>query len=118
MKRSNAVNDDIFKETRENSPTMDASKWSIVYHFLSNMMTEALVVLDFDQKNFRYIPNNDLILCGYTQETPKELGFDFFKEAIHPKDLSFWKNVHKTILDSLSVYLINIGVSVMMYSVK
>jgi DNA-binding CsgD family transcriptional regulator len=102
MKRSNDINDDSFAEILDCSPTMNAGEWSIVYDFLSSMMTETLIVLDFDLKNFRYIPNNDVILCGYTQETPKALGYDFFKEAIHPKDLSFGKNVYNTILDSLN----------------
>lgn len=79
-----------------------ANEWSIVYDTLSSMITEALVILDFEQKNFRYIPNHDLILCGYTQETPKNLGYDFFKNIIHPNDISFGIKIYNIVLQSLN----------------
>lgn len=81
---------------------MNVGECSLTYDFLSSMMAEAIVVLDFDQNNFQYIPNNDLILCGYTQETLKKLGYDFFKKVIHPKDISFWADICDAILESLS----------------
>lgn len=93
---------DFFIGIVESSPTMDAGEWSIAYDFLSSMMTEAFVVLDFERKNFQYIPNNDLILCGYTQGTRVALGYDFFKKVIHPKDIPFWIDIHNTILDNLN----------------
>ncbi|WP_278704681.1 response regulator transcription factor [Parabacteroides goldsteinii] len=74
----------------------------LTYDFLSSMMTEAIVVLDFAQNSFQYIPNNDLILCGYTQEALKDLGSDFFKKIIHPKDISFWGDIYDAILKYLS----------------
>jgi DNA-binding CsgD family transcriptional regulator len=45
---------DFFKGIPESSPTTDAGEGPIAYDFLSSMMTEAFVVLDFEQKNFRY----------------------------------------------------------------
>lgn len=104
MKQTNAITDDFFRGICKRIPAMDVGAMSISYKDMSNMMTEALVVLDFHQKNFLYMSNHDLSLCGYTQEKPQELGYDFFKDAIHPKDLPFWINVHNTILESLNNY--------------
>ena len=102
MIQSDTNTNDFFKEMQENNPTTDTDAWSIAYDFLSNMMTEALVVLDFKRRTFQYIPNHDLILCGYTQETPKMIGYNFFKEVIHPEDMPLWINIHNTLLDSLN----------------
>jgi hypothetical protein len=87
---------------QESSSSIDTDKWFIAYDFLSSMMTEALVVFDFDRKKIQYISNNDLVLCGYTQEMQKTLGYDFFNKSIHPKDILFWKDIHNTILNSLN----------------
>lgn len=86
----------------ENNSTMGADGWSIAYDFLSSMMADTLVVLDFGQKIFQYIPDNGLILCSCTQETPIALGYDYFEKVIHPKDMPFGENIHTIILDSLN----------------
>lgn len=89
-------------QSLENSPIIDVGDWSIMYDFLSSTMTEAILVLDFERKNFQYISNNDLILSGYTQETAMALGYDFFKKVLHPKDIPFGKDIHTIILNSLN----------------
>ena len=45
----------FFKGIPENIPTIDTGELSVSRVFLSNIMTEALVVLDFHRKNFSYI---------------------------------------------------------------
>ena len=65
----------------------------------SNMMSEALVVLDFQNETFLHVPKHDLFLCGYSQEKVYELGFDFFKKALHPQDFPLWENIHNVILN-------------------
>lgn len=102
MKQPNVTTNDFFKAVHETSPVINEDEWSIVYDLLSSMMTEALIVLDFEQNNFRYIPNHDLILCGYMQEIPKELGYVFFKNVIHPNDMPFWLDTLNAILESLN----------------
>ena len=101
MKRTDANYDDFFAGILERVPATNAGEMSIPYEVLSHMMTEAIVVLDFHQKNFLYMPKNDLSLCGYTQEESIKMGYHFFREAIHPKDLSFWIDSHDVILKSL-----------------
>jgi len=96
------MNKDFFEGIHESDPIADTVELSIFYEILSDLMTEPLVVLDFRRKDFHYMPNNDLSLCGYTQEETIEMGYHFFKEAIHPEDLSFWIAVHDAILNSLN----------------
>ena len=68
---------------------------------LSTMMTDALVVIDFQNENFLHVPSHDLFLCGYSQEKVHEIGFDFIKEALHPEDVSLWDGINNTIFNGL-----------------
>ena len=98
----NDMNNDFFAEIPKSITTMDADTLFVSYELLSGMMAEALVVIDFKKRNFRYVPNHDLFLCGYARETPKQLGYDFFKEVIYPKDLPSWIEIHDAIEDGLN----------------
>lgn len=86
----------------ENNPIMNVNERSIAYDFLSSMMADLFVVLDFERNNFQYIPSNNLLLCDYMQKTTIALDYDYFKKTIHPKDAPFWENIHTIILDSLN----------------
>ena len=96
------MKDVFFTEITESISTMDADSLFVSYDFFSSMMTEALVVFDFKRQNFRYVPNHDLFLCGYSRETPKQLGYAFLKEVIYPKDLPSWIEIHNAIEDGLN----------------
>lgn len=85
------------KGIADNSPTAETDEWSVAYDFLSGMMAETLVVLDFCGKNFQYMPR-----YGYKQDTSIALGYDFLKKMIHPEDMYFGENIHTIILDSLN----------------
>lgn len=83
----------------ENSSEMDAEKCSVMYDFLSSMIADLLVVFDFDQKSFNYMPKNESISCSYTE---KFLDFDCCKKIIHPNDRDFLEDVCNIIQDSLN----------------
>jgi len=102
MKRTEENYGDFLKGKSENIPSMEAGELSVLCKFLSRMMTEAFVVLDFRRKNFFYASNHALSLCGHSQEETKALGFDFFKEALHPEYLSFATAVYQIIFESLN----------------
>ena len=102
MKRTKADDDVFSKKIPERGDKPDEGELYIPYESLSNMMTEAFVVLDFQRKTFPYISNHALSLCGYSQEAIKSLGFNFFKEVIHLKDLPFWIEIYHTVSDSLN----------------
>lgn len=101
MERSNGITDDLFKEKRAISSDVDLAKWSIMYDFLSSMMNELFVVFDFEYKKIQYVSNNGLTLSGYTQETSEDLNSDFVEKIIHPKDITFWEDIHHIIINSL-----------------
>ena len=104
--------EDSFEGIPKSSPSQGVEMLSIAYADLSCMMTEALVILDLKHENFLYVPNHDLFLCGYSRDEVYERGFDFFKEALHPKDVPIWENIRNIILniqnnDKLSIDTIN-----------
>lgn len=70
-----------------------------IYDFLSNMISDSLIVLDFGQKSFNHISKNGLISCISTDET---LDYDCFKKIIHPNDRCFLEDVYNTIQDSFN----------------
>jgi len=101
--KTNAITEDFFKGTiPESISAMGAGEMPMAFEDVSSMMTEALVILDFHQKNFLFMSNHNLSLGGFTLENSKEHGYDFFKKTIHPDDLPFWIDVHHAIIDSLN----------------
>ena len=47
---------------------------------------ETLLVVDFKRRCFRFVSDRGIFLCGYTSEEMLQLGFDFYKKAIHKQD--------------------------------
>jgi len=100
MKITHTITGDFFKGIYDSAPEIDKEKLCISYNTLSNLMIEPIVVLDFQKRNFHYMPKHDLCLCGYTHEESINMGYSFFKGAIHPNDLPFWIAVHDAVLNS------------------
>ena len=92
---------DYFEGIPLNVPAMDGVQLSIEWSDISGIMSEALVVFDFQRRNLLHVPPHYLCLCGYSPEQVKELGYDFFNEALHPDDLPLWRDIHVTILKNL-----------------
>ena len=102
MKQPNLITEDFFEGIPRSVPVgEDVENLQEKYADLAGLMSESLFVLDFQRKNFLYVSPHYLFLCGYSQERVKELGYEFFREALHPDDLPLWKNIHVTILKSL-----------------
>jgi len=76
-KRKNKPEKNEFYERIVNNASNESMEaLSIEPADIGDMMSDALVVLDFRRQEFVYVPNHDLCLCGYTQEAPIELGFN------------------------------------------
>ena len=101
MKGNNSSVSDFFSGMSECTPATDERETTIAYRDLTGMMAEVLIVLDFQHRNFRYVSNHALLLCGYSPEQVKALGYDFFREALHPKALPIWIDMHHTMLQRL-----------------
>jgi hypothetical protein len=65
------------------------------------MAIEAVFVIDFQQRCFRYVAEHDLFLCGHTREEVMELGYDFFSKVVHPDDMLLLDNYYDAISDRL-----------------
>ena len=51
----------------------------------ANTTYKPFFILDYYKKNFLYVANNPLFLCGYSREEVKGMGFDFFLQCT-PKE--------------------------------
>ena len=94
------MSDDSFNGIQGNDLIDEMGALSITFEDLSNMIPEALVILDFQQNTFLHVPCHDLFLCGYSQEEVRELGFKFFKKALHPEDIQLWNRIYNLIFKS------------------
>ena len=90
-----------FEGIPKSVPTEDEEKLTVECYELSDIMSEALFILDFQKRNFLHVSPHNLFLCGYTSKQVKEAGYDFFKIIFHPDDLPLWMNIHATILKSI-----------------
>lgn len=84
---------------------MDAESKFSVYDFLSSMIPDSFLVLDFDQKNFNHMSGNGLISCNYMNEI---FDCDGLKNIIYPNDRDFWEEVYCIIQDSLNNNILSI----------
>lgn len=89
----------------ENSLDMDTESKFSAYDFLSSMIPDSFLVLDFDQKSFNHMSGNGLISCNYTNDT---FDYDCFKNIISPNDRDFWEEVYRIIQDSLNNNILSI----------
>ena len=63
----------------------------------SSLTTDSFYVFDVVQKRFCYIKPDNLFLCDHSTEEAMKLGYDFYKQIIHPDDLPLWTNILKII---------------------
>lgn len=67
----------------------------------SAMCIEAVYVIDFRKRKFRYVADHDFFLCGHSAEKAMALGYEFYPEVIHPEDLPLMEEMHAAILRRL-----------------
>ena len=101
MRQIKAITDDFFEGIPVSVHATEDEKLSSAYSALSDIISESLVVLNFQKRNILYVPQHYLCLCGYTPEKIKSEGYEFFKLSLHPDDLQLWMNIHIVILKSL-----------------
>jgi len=67
-------------------------------NLFTDMMIEAVCIIDFQKRTFYDVADHDFFLCGYSRSEAKSMGYQFFKEIIHPDDLFMWAEIHNSIL--------------------
>ena len=68
---------------------------------LASMSAEAVYVMDFYKRNFRFVSNHPLFLCGSSVEEVLLQGYSHFQKVIHPKELPLFMEVQAAILQRL-----------------
>lgn len=74
----------------------------MAYGLLSSMMTEAVVVLDFEHNKIRNISDNGLLLQNCMSDNLDTMSFVYFKKLICPEDLRFGEEILDIVLNSIS----------------
>lgn len=72
----------------------------IAYGLLSSMMTEAVVMLDFEHNKIRNISDNGLLLQDCALDDLGTLEFSYFKRLICSEDLCFGEEILDIVLNS------------------
>ena len=101
MERINTTTGDFFKGIPESILADNEDKIAMECADISSMMSEALIVLDFQKRNCLYVSSHYLFSLDYTLQKIKEEGYEFFRIVLHPDDLPLWRNIHIAILKSL-----------------
>jgi DNA-binding CsgD family transcriptional regulator len=100
MKNSTIPN--FFEGIPEDVSIVDKTEMSFDFEDFSNIMTEAVYVLDFQNRCFHYVANHNFFLCGHLPKDAMNLGYKFFRKVIHPEDLLLWGKMHNAILKRLN----------------
>jgi len=101
MSQQNIRTADFFEGIPQSAPVRNDKELLEAFTDISDMMSEALIMLDFQKRNFLYVSSHYLFLGGYTPEMVKREGYEFFKRMLHPEDLPLWRDIHVILLKSL-----------------
>ncbi len=55
----------------------------------------SLYVIDYYEKEFDYVSQNPLLLCGHTSEEVKSMGYEFYFKYVAPKDVELLDIINK-----------------------
>jgi DNA-binding CsgD family transcriptional regulator len=92
---------DFFKGIPEQAPVTDSTETLFSPEDFSEMMMEAVYILDFQKRNFCHVADHDFFLCGHSREDALNAGYEFFRKVIHPEDVLLWAKMHSVILKYL-----------------
>lgn len=57
-----------------------------VLNAFARITYKSIYIIDYQKKEFEYVSNNPLFLCGHTAKEVKEMGFSFYKKYIPEAD--------------------------------
>jgi DNA-binding NarL/FixJ family response regulator len=92
------VNLDSFFEGTILQQELNENIFTISIEDFSSMCMEAMYIIDFQKRCFHHVPCHNLFLCGYSREEVMQLGYDFYSETVHGKDLSLFIKMFQAIL--------------------
>ena len=62
---------------------------------IARMTYKSIYVIDYYRKNFLYVSDNPIFLCGYSPDEVKDMGYKFYQNQVPPKELSMLLEINK-----------------------
>ncbi|HAO08913.1 MAG TPA: helix-turn-helix transcriptional regulator [Chryseobacterium sp.] len=62
---------------------------------LARMTYQSIYLVDYFQRQFLYVSDNPLFLCGFTPEQVKDLGFSFYLQQVPRNDLELLLEINR-----------------------
>ena len=93
--------EDYFKDIPIDDHTECKDNIFLHHDLFTDMMNEAVCIIDFQKRNFHDISDHGFLLGGYARSEVKNMGYQFFNKIIHPDYIQLWVNMHNTILKYL-----------------
>ncbi|WP_374461577.1 response regulator transcription factor [Chryseobacterium taeanense] len=66
-----------------------------VIEAFSRVSYMSFYIIDYQNKNFEYVSDNPLFLCGHTAAEVKEMGYDFYFKYVKKEDLDLLLKINK-----------------------
>jgi hypothetical protein len=66
---------------------------------MSRTTYQSLYVIDYYKRNFLYVSDNPLFLCGHTAKEAKELAYKFYLENVSPGEQTMLIEIYKAGFD-------------------
>ena len=80
----------ISKETyRQAGPVIDTLK------SIARMTYQSIYVIDYFKKNFLYVSNNPLFLCGFQPDEVREMGFSFYFNQVSKDEIDMLLEINR-----------------------
>jgi len=73
-----------------------------ILNAVSDVFDETVYVVDFKPPCFRFVSPKGIFLCGRSSDEVMRLGYEFYPEVIHPKDIQHVAKYHQVIVDYFS----------------
>ena len=62
---------------------------------LSRVLNLSIYVIDYYKKEFAYVSEHPLFLCGYDHEKVKTMGYNYFEQIVIPDDLNMLLEINE-----------------------
>ena len=67
----------------------------ILLNTIGEILPHNSYIIDHYRKNFFYVSNDSIFLCGYSREEVLEMGYDFYERILSPEDLKKLIEINK-----------------------
>ncbi|MBT2622719.1 MULTISPECIES: response regulator transcription factor [Chryseobacterium] len=96
---SEIFNDFFFSETKVKGvlreETSQSSNYLEVTDAFSRAIYMSVYIIDYQKRNFEYVSENPLFLCGNTAEEVKNMGYDFYFKYVQKSDADLLSKVNQ-----------------------